>query len=220
MAIPTSLGNPLDWFRITDVQRLALVLVIVAACGGKPAEPNAPSDVPKVASGSPVETYFPLEQGKLYTYATRQGAENGTVSFKVERPDATHGKLVVVGTSSAKRFVYEKDGVAYEGGAYILRMPLEVGTSWPGEHGGQAKIVKTDASASGADGKTYSSCIVTQEDGTRPPNSRYTTTYCPGVGMVLFEVVTNDGDARGELKYYGPPIKMESGTSVKIEKSQ
>jgi hypothetical protein len=36
---------------------------------------------------------------------------------------------------------------------------------------------------------------------------------------VLFEVVTNQGDAKGELKYYGPPIKMESGTSVKIEKS-
>jgi hypothetical protein len=173
-----------------------------------------------VSSGSAVETYFPLEQGRLYTYATRDGAENGTVSFKVERPDPTHGKLVVVGSNSAKRFVYEKDGVAYEGGAYILKAPLEVGTSWPGEHGGHAKITKTDASATGADGKSYSSCVVTQEDGMRPPSSRYTTTYCPGVGMVLFEVVTNQGDARGELKYYGPPIKMESGTSVKIEKSQ
>ena len=202
------------------MQRRAFLFVLLAACGSKPTEPATPSDAPKVASGSPAETYFPLEQGKLYTYATRDGAEAGTITFKVERGDPTHGKLVVVGSNSAKRFVYEKDGVAYEGGAYILKLPLEVGTSWPGEHGGQAKIVKTDASASAGDGKSYSSCIVTQEDGTRPPNSRYTTTYCPGVGMVLFEVVTNNGDARGELKYYGPPIKMESGTSVKIEKSQ
>jgi hypothetical protein len=198
----------------------ALLFMWGTACGSKQVDSATPAEAPKLASGSPVETYFPLEQGKLYTYATHAGPEQGTVSFKVERADATHGKLVVVGSNSAKRFVYEKDGVAYDGGgAYILKAPLEVGTTWPGEHGGQAKIVKTDGTAAGADGKSYSSCVVTQEDGTRPPGSRYTTTYCPGVGMVLFEVVRNDGDARGELKYYGPPIKMESGTSVKIEKS-
>src|SRR5688500_6869620 len=136
MATPTSFGNPLDWFRIEAVDRPAfLLLLLVTSCGAKQADPATPADAPKVSSGSPVETYFPLEQGKLYTYATREGAENGTVTFKVERGDATHGKLVVVGTSSAKRFVYEKDGVAYEGGAYILKAPLEVGTSWPGEHG-------------------------------------------------------------------------------------
>lgn len=202
------------------VRTRCLLLLLLAACGSKPTDPATPAEAPKLASGSPVESYFPLEQGKLYTYATREGAENGTVTFKVERGDPTHGKLVVVGSQSAKRFVYEKDGVAYEGGVFILKAPVEVGTSWPGEHGGQTKIVKTDASAAAGDGKSYSSCVVTQEDGTRPPNSRYTTTYCPGVGMVLFEVVTNQGDARGELKYYGPPIKMESGTSVKIEKSQ
>lgn len=202
------------------MRRLALlILPLSVACGSKP-DATRPADPPKVASGSPVESYFPLDRGRLYTYATREGAENGTISFKVERADPTHGKLVVVGTNSAKRFVYEKDGVAYEGGAYILKAPLDVGTSWPGEHGGQTKITKTDATATTADGKSYSSCIVTSEDGTRPPNSRYTTTYCPGVGMVLFEVVTNVGDAQGELKYYGPPIKIEQGTSVKIEKSQ
>jgi hypothetical protein len=198
---------------------LLLLFLFLVACGSKPSDPAAPLDVPKLASGSVVESYFPLDHGKLYTYATHEGAENGTLSFRVERTDATHGKWVVVGTNSAKRFVYERDGVAYDGGAYLLKAPLDVGTSWPGEHGGQAKITKTDGTATAADGKTYSSCVVTQEDGTRPPNSRYTTTYCPGVGMVLFEVVTNQGDAKGELKYYGPPIKMESGTSVKIEKS-
>src|SRR5688500_3528634 len=128
MAMPTSLGNPLDWFRIDPVGRTRLLLLLLTgltgACSGKAGEPATPSDAPKLASGSPVESYFPLEQGKLYTYATREGAENGTVTFKVERGDATHGKLVVVGSQSAKRFVYEKDGVAYEGGAYILKAPL------------------------------------------------------------------------------------------------
>lgn len=196
------------------------LILLVASCG--PATPDAappPSSSAAPSSGSAVETYFPLEQGKMYTYATRDGAETGTISMRVERGDKTHGKLVVVGTSSAKRFTYEPDGVRYEGGAYILKAPVEVGTSWPGEHGGTAKIASTDASVT-AGGKTYASCVQTVEDGTRPPGSRYTTTYCPGVGMVLFEVVTNQGDARGELKSYGAPIQIEQGTSVRIEKSQ
>ena len=196
------------------------LLFVVASCGPAAPEAGAPSKPSATAaSGSPVETYFPLEQGKMYTYATRDGAETGIVSMRVERGDATHGKLVVVGTSSAKRFTYEPDGVRYEGGADILKAPIEVGTSWPGEHGGTAKITSTDASVT-AGGKTYASCVQTVEDGTRPPGSRYTTTYCPGVGMVLFEVVTNQGDARGELKSYGAPIEIQQGTSVTIEKSQ
>lgn len=201
------------------MKHLAYFVVLLAACGSSSPDAKGPAPAPVASSGSPVETYFPLEQGKMYTYATRDGAENGTISLRVERGDATHGKLVVVGTRSAKRFVYEKDGVAYEGGAYVLKAPIEVGTSWPGEHGGTAKIAKTDLSMKVGD-KTYGSCIQTVEDGTRPPGSRYTTTYCPGVGMVLFEVVTNEGDARGELKSYGAPIEMQQGTTVRIEKSQ
>jgi hypothetical protein len=195
-------------------------LLVLASCGGGSPEAGAPSQAPvRAPSGSPVETYFPLEQGKMYTYETRDGAETGIVSMRVERRDPAHGKLVVVGTSSAKRFVYDPEGVRYEGGAYILKAPIEVGSSWPGEHGGTAKIASTDASVT-AGGKTYASCVQTVEDGTRPPGSRFVTTYCPGVGMVLFEVVTNQGDARGELKSYGAPIEIQQGTSVTIEKSQ
>jgi len=193
-------------------------VLLLSACSGSKSDPATPvSQTP--SSGSPVESYFPLEGGKQYTYATQDGGQNGMLTMRVERTDPTHGKLVVVGTSNTKRFVYEKDGVAYDGGgAYLLKAPIEVGTQWPGEHGGTLKITKTDLSMKVAD-KTYASCVQTQEEGTRPPNSRYTTTYCPGVGMVLFEVVTNQGDARGELKSYGAPIKIEEGTSVKIEKN-
>lgn len=197
-------------------------LLLSFACGGgapDAATPAGSATAASASSGSPVETYFPLEQGKMYTYATRDGAETGTISMRVERTDRSHGKLVVVGTGRAKRFVFEKDGVAYEGGAYLLKAPIEVGTSWPGEHGGTAKIAKTDASVT-AGGKTYGSCVQTVEDGTRPPGARYTTTYCPGIGMVLFEVVTNAGDAMGELQSYGAPIAVQEGTTVKIEKSQ
>ena len=192
-------------------------MLSAAACGSGSKEAAPAASAGAVASGSPAERYFPLEQGKLYTYATQEGAERGMVSMRVERSDAVHGKLVVVGTGSAKRFVYDKDGVAYEGGAYVLKAPLETGTSWPGEHGGTARITKIDASVT-AGGKTYGSCIQTSEDGQRAPGARYTTTYCPGIGMVLFEVVTKDADARGELQSYGEPMVIQQGTTVKIEK--
>lgn len=196
----------------------APIALLALACG--PAEPaNAPGgERVSLASGSPVELYFPLEAGKLYTYATREGQSRGTVSMRVERGDATHGKLIVVGSGTTKRFVYEKDGVAYEGGAYLLKAPLEVGTSWPGEHGGQTKIARVDVSAK-AGGKSYESCVETVEDATRPPGVRYTTTYCPGIGMVRFEVVAADADAVGELTSYGAPIVMEPGTKVTVEKN-
>ena len=39
--------------------------------------------------------------------------------------------------------------------------------------------------------------------------ARYTTTYCPGVGMVLLEATALGNQARAELKSYGMPVKVE-----------
>ena len=193
-------------------------LTLVACASTKTDSVAPPPETPKASSGSPAEAYFPLEQGKQYTYLWREGANNGMLAFVVERTDGTHGKLVPKGHGTTWRYVYEKDGISKDGGAYILKSPVETGTSWPGEHGGTAKIVRTDATAKVGD-KTVASCIQVVEDGTRPP-ARYTTTYCPGIGMVLLEAVGNEADARIELKSYGDPIKMEQGTTVKIEKAQ
>jgi hypothetical protein len=99
----------------------------------------------------------------------------------------------------------------------VLKAPLEVGTSWPGEHGGTTKIAAIDASATVPAG-SYSGCVKTVEEGGRPPNSRYATTYCPGIGMVLLEVSAPGAEAKAELKSYGFPQKVEEGTSVTITK--
>jgi hypothetical protein len=40
-------------------------------------------------------------------------------------------------------------------------------------------------------------------------SSKYLTTYCPGVGMVLLEIQVGGGDAKAELKSYGMPVKIE-----------
>ena len=178
-----------------------LASVFLACGGGKP--PEAPASAPP-ASGSSVERYFPLEEGKIYDYVTNEGGDTGMLVARVHRTDASHGELRM--SNASKRFVYKPDGVAYDEGAYILKAPLEVGASWPGEHGGTTRIVSIDAAPKLAAG-TYAGCVQTVEENGRPPGARYQTTYCPGVGMVLLEVAAGGAEARAELKSYGFPVK-------------
>ncbi len=178
---------------------------VVLACG--PAGgPGAPAASTKPASGSSAEQYFPLEEGRVYAYATSENGDTGMLVAKVHRTDATHGELRL--SNATKRFVFTPEGVAYDGGAFILKSPLDVGASWPGEHGGTAKVTSIDASPKVVAG-SYTSCLQTVEEGGRPEGSRYTTTYCPGVGMVLLEVHAAGAEARAELKSYGAPVKIE-----------
>ena len=125
---------------------------------------------------------------------------------KVHRTDATHGELRL--SNATKRFVFSSEGIAYDTGAFILRGPVAVGTSWPGEHGGTTRIASIDAAPKVPAG-TYASCVQTIEEGGRPPGSKYVTTYCPGVGMVLLEIRVAAGEAKAELKSYGAPVKID-----------
>ena len=158
------------------------------------------------ASASSVETYFPLEEGRLYNYVTNDNGETGMLVAKVHRTDPLHGELRL--SNATKRFVYSPEGVAYDTGLYILKSPLDVGKAWPGEHGGTTRVAATDAAPKVLAG-SYSSCVQTIEEGGRPPGSKYTSTYCPGVGMVLLEVSAAGGEGRAELKSYGAPVKIE-----------
>lgn len=178
---------------------------VIVACGSA-GSPTAQSVSTKPASGSSAEQYFPLEEGRIYAYATAENGETGMLVAKVHRTDATHGELRL--SNATKRFVFTPQGVAYDGGAFILKSPLDVGATWPGEHGGTAKVVSIDASPKVIAG-SYSSCIQTVEEGGRPEGSKYVTTYCPGVGMVLLEVHAAGGEAKAELKSYGAPVKIE-----------
>ncbi|MBX3188837.1 MAG: hypothetical protein KF819_17595 [Labilithrix sp.] len=188
------------------MQRLAIVsLVVVVACA-EPAPPVAPSVSSKGPAISTVDVYFPLEAGKIYHYVTLENGESGMLVARVHRTDASRAELRL--SNATKRFVYTPEGVAYDGGAFILKAPLDVGATWPGEHGGTTRVASVDASVTVAAG-SYAACVQTIEEGGRPPGSRYTTTYCPGVGMVLLEIAAGGGEARAELKSYGAPIKID-----------
>lgn len=190
---------------MTSARSLVFASLTFLACGGEGPGPTTPPSAPTVSS-SGVERYFPLEEGKIYHYVTRDGPETGMLVAKVHRSDPKHAELQL--SNATKRFALLPDGVSYVGGAYILKAPLEVGTSWPGEHGGTTKITSADASVEVPAGH-YASCIRTVEEGGRPPGARYETTYCPGIGMVLLVVTAGGSEARAELKSYGAPVKIE-----------
>jgi len=192
--------------RTLGLVLLSSLVVFGSACGdGKPpAAPTIPAKTPGLSS---VESYFPLEEGRIYHYVTSENGETGMLVAKVHRTDAAHGELRL--SNATKRFVYTADGVAYDGGgAFILKAPLDVGATWPGEHGGTTRIVTVSAAPKVPAG-SYGSCIQTLEEGGRPQGSKYANTYCPGVGMVLLEIGAAGGEARAELESYGAPVKID-----------
>ncbi len=184
--------------------RSGAVAALLFGCGGESAVAPRPS-APK-ASGSSVERFFPIQDGHLYHYVTREGSESGMLVAKAHRTDSTHGELRFSNTT--KRFVYSAEGVAYDGGAVVLRSPLETGTSWPGEHGGTTRVEAVDVDVR-VEAGSYAGCVRTVEEGGRPAGSRYAASYCPGIGLVLLEVSADGQDARAELKSYGLPVKID-----------
>ena len=195
----------LDAWASVVVASLGFACFACFGCGEAqpPAGPVSPT---KPGSGSQAELYFPLEDGKIYAYAVivDDSPDQGMTVFDVVRTDKAHGKLVAKGSKVTKSFSYSPDGVARDTGVFILKAPIEVGTSWPGEHGGTTRITSIDASVKVIAG-SYASCVQTVEEGGRVGTTKsWVTTYCPGVGIVLLEV---KGEGRIELKSYGAPIQ-------------
>lgn len=190
------------------MKRIAVVLMVGGLVLPACADPK-PVAAPVAAKGrsvSSVDAFFPLDEGKLYHYVTTENGDTGMLVARVHRTDATHGELRL--SNATKRFAYTPEGVAYDGGAFILKAPLDVGATWPGEHGGTTRVARSDAAPKVPAG-SYSGCVETVEEGGRPTGSKYVTTYCPGVGMVLLVIAVPGGEARAELKSYAAPVKIE-----------
>src|SRR5580692_1351730 len=177
------------------MSRLLPALLILGACSAGPSSASSPWLVPSegqkdVASGTPVERFFPLVDGMVYNYATmNEVGEEGMLIARVFRADPKHGELRF--PKGTKQFEFAAEGIVLAGseGGYVLKTPIAVGTSWRGEHGGQSRILKIDAAVDPPAGH-YDGCVQTLEErgGDRP--MKWATTFCPDVGVVLLEVAT------------------------------
>nr|QVV57676.1 hypothetical protein [Myxococcales bacterium] len=194
--------------------RSLLLLLALAACG--PAQSASSSSSPwtnpgegavGATSGTEAERFFPLAHGYIWQYATSSDeGDKGVLLIRAHRTDALHGELRTSG--GARRIEYLPEGVGLAGrAAYILKTPLAPGVTWTGEHGGRTRIVDTNMALTVPAGR-FSGCIMTVEDTAEQPPFRYTTVFCPDVGITMLSVQADAAEARAELRSYGPPVNI------------
>jgi hypothetical protein len=198
-----------------SVSVLASVLAsTLLACGsseppptsvGPPAWETSGSMMPSASSGTPLERYFPLVDGHIYSYATMtETGEPGALVLTARRASPTYGELRV--SARARRFAYAPEGVVNaDTGAFLLKAPLVPGSSWPGEHGGVTRVDAADLVVTVPAG-SFTGCVRTVEERRGDVPVRYTTVFCPDIGVVALEVASGMSLERAELKSYAPPV--------------
>lgn len=199
---------------------VALSGLSLCACGGareKPSsfgETNLGDGALGAHSGTALERFFPLVHGHLWSYVTTSDeGDRGLLLVRARRTSPTEGALVT--STSARRIRYESEGVGLaDRYVYVLKAPLAVGTMFMGEHGGKTRVdavgVAVDVPAGHFEG-----CVVTVEERLGDAPVRYSTTFCPDVGIVVLDVEATGAHERAELQSYGPPVSIgPEGSSV------
>ncbi|MFO0614386.1 MAG: hypothetical protein U0414_17495 [Polyangiaceae bacterium] len=197
--------------------RVSLLALCVAGCGADPGSSasvptGAPTSSTAVSSGSPLERYFPLVDGHLYSYDVDTLSDHpstGALSASVSRTGPTTGTFRI--GSTTRQIQYEPDGVAATepsgDRAYLLKAPLVEGTSWLGARGGQIRIVNAHATVAVGAG-TFVECVVTEEKRGGDFPKDVTSTYCPDVGLVELSIKSPAAVERASLKQFGPPVNL------------
>ena len=178
---------------------------LLTACGA--------SALPAAAPPGPggVERFLPLVDKHIYTYESvrEDTGERDMFMVRVRRRDAASAELVT--GSGIRSLIVEPDAIRRREGGFLLRGPMQVGTTWAGDNGGQTRIVDTAAKVDVPAGK-FEGCVRTVEELAAGAKGRITTTYCPLVGiaeMIVEEV--DDGETvvqRVSLRSYGAPVDL------------
>ena len=130
------------------------------------------------------QTLYPLQEGNVWTYDVDTGVDIPVLA--ISRVTAVQGNRVSVANNNSDPIVYElrPEGI-YRAGSdtWLLRRPLEVGASWPGAGGRQAKVTSVTERVEAA-GETFSGCVRVEETDGR---QTVATVYCPHVGPVLLD---------------------------------
>lgn len=194
---------------------LAPAVLLAAACSGPAASTGGgskffddPTGVANASSSTDVERYFPLVDGTIFHYqTTNEAGERGVLIARVHRVDATRGELIF--PTGKKRFSYTPQGVRLEpAGDFVLAAPIADGATFRGQNGGRAVIEDTHVVIDVKAG-SYRDCVRVVEERGGDRRARYSTTFCPGVGIVALEAQSGMAYERAELVSAGPPVNVE-----------
>lgn len=189
---------------IRDIGLSFTLLALLVGCGG---EQQAKS--PDGSIGGPVtdvQRLYPLEHNTVFSYATTDEAgQTGIYIIEVGRPRSTMAELKVAG-NVFRRYI-SADGVQAPGGGYVLRAPLSGNAEWRGEFGDVS--VKSMSRSIKVPAGDFGNCVETLESADTPAYTKSATTvFCPGIGMVFYEVVGEQSGVKVsqklELKSFGP----------------
>src|SRR6185503_226820 len=189
---------------IRDIGLSFTLLALLVGCGG---EQQAKS--PDGSIGGPVtdvQRLYPLEHNTVFSYATTDEAgQTGIYIIEVGRPRSTMAELKVAG-NVFRRYI-SADGVQAPGGGYVLRSPLSEDAEWRGEFGDVS--VKSMSRSIKVPAGDFGNCVETLESADTPAYTKSATTvFCPGIGMVFYEVVGEQSGVKVsqklELKSFGP----------------
>ncbi|MFW2388888.1 MAG: hypothetical protein ACN4G0_11160 [Polyangiales bacterium] len=155
----------------------AVALVFLMACAHK-----APSGT--IAKLTPSDL-FPLRPGNAWSYDVDTGEPSTTLG--VTRVEKFDGRVAKVRTGR-KAVLYEvlDEGIRVPpGDEWLLRSPLELGATWTGRGGRDARLASTDLSIETQAG-SFERCVEVVETGGKL-ELEVRTVYCPGVGPVRVE---------------------------------
>jgi hypothetical protein len=189
----------------------------VAACGAQGGLADQGATGVKLPE-SPVSRYLPLVDGTMWAYDAEADDDPSNKGMFVTRAKRLIGPRFSLISSQGSHVVeVRSDGIAYaDGGVYLLKAPLVVGTEWPGEGGTKVRVSSVDRVVEVPAGK-FVGCVETIEEtpsssGKEPPAKRVTTTYCPDVGIAVLHAEAWDrGRREGEratLRSFGKPVEL------------
>jgi len=162
----------------SGVRPVAVLLCLAAACAGKSPPPRAHTAI------EPSDLY-PLQTGNAWSYDVDTGEASTTLA--VTRVEAFDGRIAEVRSGrTVVRYEVLAEGIRVPpGDEWLVRAPLEEGSTWPGRGGRTARLISTNAKVETRAGK-FGGCVEVLETGGKL-EVEVRTVYCPGVGPVSLD---------------------------------
>lgn len=186
---------------------IVVTLALAAASGCSSSAPHVANATPSAIAYHAVSDYLPLDDNTVMSFETETegSAERGLLIMQVTRPRPNVVELNIGGR--IRRLDLTADGVKIVEGGWLLKKPLEVGATFPGQNG--PVRVKSIHTAIDVPAGHFKDCVETEEIG---PAAHTLTTFCPLAGITLLDVesmsVTNPERVVARLKAYGPRVDV------------